>query len=123
MTIEIESFNARWLKAWSEKDVERLVGFYAPDTLYFDPQTPHGLNGRDALRAYLTRLFGATPAMRYDPHETWATPTGFCGRWYCVVGDDPAAAPSLRGFDLVEIVNGLISRNEVYVHALTPPPA
>ena len=28
-----------------------------------------------------------------------------------------------RGFDLVEIVNGQISRNEVYVHALTPPPA
>ncbi|MBL9010355.1 MAG: nuclear transport factor 2 family protein [Alphaproteobacteria bacterium] len=118
MSLDIVDLNARWLKAWSDKDVERLVGFYAADCRYFDPQVPQGLTGHEALRAYLTGLFGATPPMRYDPEETWATGDGFCGRWYCTI--DNADAPAMRGFDLVVLKDGKIALNEVYVHMLAP---
>ncbi|HEX5377416.1 MAG TPA: nuclear transport factor 2 family protein [Phenylobacterium sp.] len=116
--MDVADFNARWLQAWSDKDVERLVGFYAPDCRYIDQQVPQGLTGREALRGYLTGLFAATPPMRYDPEEIWPTESGFCGRWYCVMGADPKAAPALRGFDLVVLKDGLIALNEVYVHTL-----
>src|SRR4051812_24338037 len=116
--MDLADFNARWLQAWSDKDVERLLGFYAPDCHYVDQQTPHGIVGHEALRDYLTGLFAATPPMRYDPEEIWPTPTGFCGRWYCVVGADPKAAPALRGFDLVVMQGDVIGLNEVYVHTL-----
>jgi ketosteroid isomerase-like protein len=116
--MNLEDFNRRWLAAWSAKDVPALLGFYAEDVAYFDPQVPHGLKGQDALRGYLEGLFAATPPMRYDPEEIWITPTGFCGRWYCVVGDDPKAAPAMRGFDLCVIKDGRIVLNEVYVHPL-----
>ena len=48
--MDVETHNARWLQAWSDKDVEGLLAFYAPDVVYRDPQVPAGLVGRDALR-------------------------------------------------------------------------
>lgn len=111
---DIEDFNARWLKAWTDKDVERLCGFYSEDTVYKDPQTAGGLSGQAALRGYLTGLFAATPAMTYTPDEVWPIPGGFCGRWYC----DIEGAGRMRGFDLVILKDGKIALNEVYVHQL-----
>jgi hypothetical protein len=124
MSLDLADFNKRWLEAWSEKDVDRLLGFYAADVIYKDPQTPQGLTGHASLGAYLKGLFVDTPPMRYDPEEIWATPSGYCGRWYCVIGDDPDAAPSMRGFDLcVMDGDGKIAVNEVYVHMLATQPA
>ena len=111
---DVADFNRRWLQAWTDKDVETLVAFYAPDCVYKDPQTTAGLTGHEALRAYLTGLFGATPAMTYTPDEAWPIPGGFCGRWYC----DVAGGQRLRGFDLVLLKDGRITLNEVYVHPL-----
>jgi hypothetical protein len=111
---EIEAFNADWLAAWTAKDVPRLVAFYAEDCDYKDPQTAGGLKGRAALSAYLTGLFGATPAMTYTPDEVWPIPGGFCGRWYC----DIEGAGRMRGFDLVILKGREIALNEVYVHQL-----
>lgn len=113
-----EGFNARWLKAWSDKDVERLLGFYADDTRYFDPQTAGGLTGHAELGPYLTQLFASTPPMEYRPDAVWATADGFCGRWFCHV--EGAAEPALRGFDLVVMRGDRIALNEVYVHQFAP---
>jgi ketosteroid isomerase-like protein len=121
--MDIEDFNRRWLQAWTDKDVERLLGFYAKDAVYKDPQTAAGIQGREALRAYLTGLFGATPPMRYDPHETWVTHDGYCGRWYCTVTPPEGPKSYMRGFDLVVLKDGLIALNEVYVHPLEALPA
>jgi len=111
---EIARFNTDWLAAWTDKDVPRLVAFYAADCVYKDPQTAAGLNGREALAGYLQRLFAATPPMTYTPDETWPIPGGFCGRWYCEIG----GGGRLRGFDLVLLRGREIAVNEVYVHQL-----
>lgn len=112
--MDIADFNARWLAAWTAKDVDALCGFYSEDVVYMDPQTAGGLTGQAALRVYLTGLFAATPAMTYTPDETWPIPGGFCGRWYC----DIAGGGRLRGFDLVILKGDKIALNEVYVHQL-----
>ena len=124
MSVDIEDFNRRWLRAWSDKDVPALLTFYHPDVVYMDPQTVTGLKGHEALAAYLTGLFAATPPMRYDPHETWATPNGYCGRWYCTITPPGGEKSYLRGFDLVVLDGDQITLNEVYVHPLDAlPPA
>ncbi|WP_334655736.1 nuclear transport factor 2 family protein [Sphingomonas panaciterrae] len=112
--MDIARYNADWLAAWTAKDVEALLGFYAEDCRYFDPQTAGGITGHEALRAYLTGLFAATPAMTYTPDETWPIPGGFCGRWYC----DVEGAGRMRGFDMVLLDGDRITHNEVYVHQL-----
>ena len=122
MAVEIARFNADWLAAWSEKDVERLLVFYAADAVYRDPQVPAGLRGQDALRDYLARLFAATPPMRYDPDAVWPIPGGYCGRWICAIAAPDGAPRWLRGFDLVLLDGDRIVLNEVYTHALERDP-
>jgi hypothetical protein len=114
---DIAAYNADWLKAWTEKDVERLCQFYAETCVYKDNQTAAGLEGRDALRGYLTGLFASVPPMTYTPDETWPIPGGFCGRWYCTIGEGEAAG-RMRGFDLVILRGREIVLNEVYIHPL-----
>ena len=115
--MDIADYNARWLKAWTDKDVERLCAFYADDCVYKDPQTAAGLQGNAALRQYLTGLFAATPPMTYTPDETWPIPGGFCGRWYCEIREGGFSG-RLRGFDLVILDGDRIALNEVYVHQM-----
>ncbi len=118
MPLDIPAFNAAWLKAWTDKDVPRLLDFYTDDLIYKDPQTAGGIVGRAALEAYLTGLFAATPPMTYTPEETWTIEGGFCGRWYCdFKGDAPGR---LRGFDLCLMRGDKIAHNEVYVHQMPP---
>ncbi|MGZ5924805.1 MAG: nuclear transport factor 2 family protein [Rhizomicrobium sp.] len=114
MSLDLEKFNADWLRAWSDKDVPRLVNFYTEDAVYKDPQTAAGIKGHAALTAYLTGLFGATPPMTYTPDEIWPTPNGYCGRWYCAM----QGGGRMRGFDLVVLRGDKIALNEVYVHQL-----
>jgi hypothetical protein len=115
--MDIADYNARWLAAWTAKDVDGLCAFYADDCVYKDPQTAGGLTGQAALRAYLTGLFAATPPMTYTPDETWPIPGGFCGRWYCEIGPGGSGG-RLRGFDLVILDGDRIALNEVYVHQM-----
>jgi len=115
--MDIADYNARWLEAWTDKDVDRLVAFYADDCVYKDPQTAAGLTGQAALRQYLTGLFAATPPMTYTPDETWPIPGGFCGRWYCEIAEGGSGG-RLRGFDLVILDGDRIALNEVYVHQM-----
>jgi len=116
--LDIERFNAEWLKAWSDKDVEQVLAFYSPDTIYRDGQVPNGLTGHEALRQYLTGLFAATPPMHYEPDEIWANEGGYCGRWICTIDLPDGTRRRLRGFDLVQMNDGLITLNEVYTHNL-----
>ena len=117
MALDLEKFNADWLAAWTDKNVPRLLSFYAEDCVYKDPQTAAGITGHAALRTYLTGLFAATPPMRYRPEEIWPTHDGYCGRWYCTIGDKGEGG-RLRGFDLVVLKGDKIALNEVYVHQL-----
>lgn len=112
--MDIASYNADWLSAWTAKDVDRLLTFYAEDCVFRDPQTPDGLTGHPALRAYLEQLFASTPPMAYVPDEVWAIEGGFCGRWYCDLGD----AGRMRGFDFVRLAGDRIAFNEVYIHQI-----
>jgi hypothetical protein len=114
---EIAAYNADWLAAWTAKDVPRLAAFYAEDCAYRDPQTAAGLPGRQALADYLKGLFAATPPMTYTPDEVWPIRGGYCGRWYCDIGEGGSAG-RLRGFDLVLLRGREIVLNEVYVHQL-----
>jgi ketosteroid isomerase-like protein len=116
--VDIAAYNADWLKAWSEKDIDRLLHFYHPESVYKDNQTVAGLQGHDALRAYLTGLFAGTPPMRYEPDAVWAIDGGYCGRWICTIDLPDGSKRYLRGFDLVLLDGDRITLNEVYTHNL-----
>ena len=112
---ELEQLNADWLAAWTAQDADRVASFYADDCRYFDAQLSEGLEGRDALRTRLAKLFELAPRMEYEPDRVWAVDGGFCSRWLCTIraGD---VEQKLRGFGLVLVRDGVIVHNEVYTH-------
>ena len=105
----------RWLPAWTggSGSVERLLGFYSPEALYRDPARPEGIRGRDGLRGYFQKLLAKNPDWRWEADEIVPTERGFVLKWLAHV---PAGSRTLaiQGLDIVEVENGLITRNEVY---------
>ena len=47
----------RLLESWNTQEVERVVDCYTDDVRYRDPNTRGFVEGSDALRRYLTKLF------------------------------------------------------------------
>ena len=106
-----DEFCTRWLAAWTggAPRVEELLSFYAPDARYVDPSHPAGIQGSNALRAYLTRLLSRYPAWTWTALEVWPAERGFTLKWRASLGER-----TCDGLDLVEIADGRITRNEVY---------
>ncbi len=104
------------LEAWNSQDVEPAVACYTDDVNYVDPNTRSAVEGSDALRRYLTKLFTL-----WKMH--WAFKEGFLfdGRdgcailWHATIRKaDSDRAIEVDGMDLVTVRDGLIHRNEVY---------
>lgn len=104
------------LSSWNTQDVERVLACYTDDLVYLDPNTQGSVVGRDAMTAYLTKLF-----------RRW-TMTWEGGDLFPLDGTDGVAiqwtgrlAPSgeslsvdISGLDLVILEGELVKRNEVY---------
>jgi ketosteroid isomerase-like protein len=106
----------RLLEAWNSQDVDRVLDCYTADVRYRDPNTQGFVEGADAMRRYLTKLFG-----RWQMH--WALREAYPLR------DEEGAAvlwrASLRlaegestveveGMDLALVDGERMHRNDVY---------
>lgn len=104
------------LDAWNSQDVDRVLDCYTADVRYRDPNTRGFVEGADATRRYLTKLFG-----RWQMH--WSLREAYPLR------DEEGAAvlwrASLRlahgettveveGMDLALVEGERMHRNDVY---------
>ncbi len=104
------------LGAWNEQDVEGVVSCYTPDCIYLDPNTHGPLTGRDAFRAYLTRLFEQW-RMHWSLREFFPFGDGSGGAFLWRAQLTPAAGGEtveIEGMDLVVLSGRQLARNEVY---------
>ena len=106
------------LSTWSTQDVERVLDCYTDDLVYLDPNTRGPVVGRDAMRAYLAKLYSRwTMTWERDGDEIFPLEgtDGVAIRW---VGTLAPAGESrsvdVGGIDLVILEGDLIARNEVY---------
>ncbi len=104
------------IAAWNDQDVERLVACYTDDVSYVDPNTRGAVEGADALRRYLTKLFS-----RWEMHWTvkerhpFGDLDGAAGLWrasFRVAGGEQTV--EVDGMDLILFEGDLVKRNEVY---------
>ena len=66
----LEEIKHRTIAAWNAQDVEAVVACYTDDLIYVDPNTRGAVEGADAMRRYLTKLFAAWQ-MEWTPKETF----------------------------------------------------
>lgn len=106
----------RLLDSWNTQEVEHVVECYTDDVRYRDPNTRGFVEGSDALRRYLTRLFE-----RWQMHWALREAYPFHGAegaavlWRATLrprgGDDEV---QIDGMDLALVEGNRLSRNDVY---------
>lgn len=106
----------RILDAWNTQDVEKVVACYTPDLRYRDPNTRGLIEGADAFRRYLTKLF-ANWKMHWSMREAFLLADGRSSAFLWRARLEPVAggaAAEVDGMDLAIVSDGKLARNEVY---------
>jgi len=113
---EMQVLAVRFLDAWNLQDVERVVDIYTDDVRYLDPNTRGAVEGADALRRYLRKLFA-----RWTMHWSLREAFLFDDRDGCAIlwrarltPADGGGTVEIDGMDLAVVRNGRLARNEVY---------
>jgi ketosteroid isomerase-like protein len=70
------SFAEDWIASWNSHNLERVLGHYAEDVIFYSPFAQKLLNdpagcvrGKAALRAYFSRALAAFPELHFTLHE------------------------------------------------------
>jgi ketosteroid isomerase-like protein len=93
-----------------------VVACYTDDLVYSDPNTRGNVEGADAMRRYLTRLFERWE-MRWAVKKTFALAgiDGSAVLWHATLRPRGAEeGVEADGMDLVLVEGGKVKRNEVY---------
>ncbi len=112
----LTDFSVHFLDCWTSQDVGSVLSCYTDDLVYLDPNTRGEIRGGDAFGRYLAKLFSA-----------WRMEWKFRDAHPHLNGDDftllwrgsfmkPGGGITVEadGMDLVQVKDGLITRNEVY---------
>ena len=105
-----------FLSAWNKQDVEAVVSCYTDDCVYLDPNTRGVVEGHEALRRYLTRLFERW-RMHWSVRECFVLADKNGGAFLWRAQLTPASGgktAEIDGMDLVEVRGDRMRRNEVY---------
>jgi ketosteroid isomerase-like protein len=112
----LDTLIARFLDAWTAQDVERVLACYTDDVRYRDPNTRGDVEGRDALRRYLTKLFAGWQ-MTWTRREVFelAGEPGVAFLWRATFRrPGHALTVAADGMDLAILRGDRLCRNEVY---------
>jgi ketosteroid isomerase-like protein len=104
-----------FLGAWNTQAVERVLSCYTTDLDYRDPNTRGAVRGAEAMRRYLSKLFGRWQ-MHWSLREAYLFDDGHgCTvLWHATFRlPDGDTTIEIDGMDLVEVRGDRISRNEV----------
>jgi ketosteroid isomerase-like protein len=103
------------LAAWTAQDVERVLDCYTDDLRYLDPNTRGYVEGREAMRRYLTKLFAGWK-MHWSLREAHLfEDRGGCAVLWHATFQRPGGEMTIGidGMDFVEMRGDQIARNDV----------
>lgn len=104
-----------FLGAWNTQEVDRVLSCYTTDCEYRDPNTRGAVRGTEAMRRYLSKLFGRWQ-MHWSLREAhlFDDGQGCAVLWHATFrqpGSDTTVA--IDGIDFVQMRGNRIARNEV----------
>jgi len=105
----------QFLDAWNTQDVDRVLSCYTTDLVYRDPNTRGAVQGTDAMRRYLSKLFGRWQ-MHWSLREAhlFDDGQGCAVLWHAAFRRSPDDAPiEVDGIDYVAVRDDRIACNEV----------
>ncbi|MES2631344.1 MAG: nuclear transport factor 2 family protein [Pseudomonadota bacterium] len=121
-TKEISRVIQERFAAYESGDPARVMGVYSDDAAYWDTKCPARMQGREALAKYLSGFLGNFD-LRYamlEEHRLQGRDAAIV-LWECAVrrrlpdGELSAQLVMQRGMTLLEVRDGLVSRDEAYM--------
>ncbi len=113
---QLTTLAERLFDGWNRQDVEAVVACYTDDVVYVDPNTRGAVEGADAMRRYLGKLFGRWE-MHWSLRELFplADVDGAAALWHASFRK-PGGGQTVEadGMDLVLLDGNRVKRNEVY---------
>ena len=113
---EMFALAEEFLGAWNTQEVDRVVSCYTADLEYRDPNTRGAVRGAEAMRRYLSKLFGRWQ-MHWSLREAHLIDggQGCAVLWRATFRRAASDAPvEIDGMDFVAVRGNRIARNEVY---------
>ena len=106
----------RLLEAWNSQDVDQVLDCYTADVRYRDPNTRGFVEGPEAMRRYLSKLFGSW-RMHWSLREAYPLrdSEGAAVLWRASLrpaGSETAV--EVEGMDLAVVEGERLRRNDVY---------
>ena len=113
---ELVTLVKEFLNAWNSQDVDKVVACYTEDLVYRDPNTRGQVQGREAMRRYLIKLFAAWK-MHWELREAhgFHDENGAAVTWHATFRK-PGGGKIVEcdGMDLILFDGEQAKRNEVY---------
>jgi ketosteroid isomerase-like protein len=113
---ELVAIAERLFDGWNRQDIDATVACYTDDLVYVDPNTRGAVEGADAMRRYLGKLFGRWE-MHWSLRELFplAEIDGAAALWHASFRK-PGGQHTVEadGMDLVLLEGDRVKRNEVY---------
>lgn len=111
---EAKEFASRWLPAWTGNRPHELASLYSEDAFFLDPGRPLGIQGKENLIAYFTKVTSNNPTWVWSLVEAIPIQDGFLGKLSAriPVGEKIVECVGLCFLQFND--NGQILRNEIY---------
>ncbi|MEI6205548.1 MAG: nuclear transport factor 2 family protein [Desulfuromonadales bacterium] len=77
---EAKEFASRWLPAWTGNRPAELAALYSDDAFFLDPGRPMGIQGKENLIGYFTKVTSNNPTWVWTLVEAIPIEDGFLGK-------------------------------------------
>lgn len=104
-----QEFAKNWLSSWTGNRPQELLEFYHEDIYYQDPAFPSGIQGKENLGKYLTKLLAKNPDWIWELDSLYESDKFTFVKWKATIN-----GKIVTGLDLIQMKDGKILRNEVY---------
>ena len=111
----IESYN----DAWNRQDLDAIHAAHAADIVFHNHTADERVEGADAVRAHIARIFENWPTLRFTGRSLRVADDFAVSEW-TARGERDGNVLEWDGVDVFPIVDGKIARKDVYSTSFNP---
>jgi steroid delta-isomerase-like uncharacterized protein len=120
MTVDLASYAETINDAWNSHDIEKVLGFYAPECISDDVGQASPLHGREGLRAMLSAYWRAFPDLRFEVTDTVVQDSRLAIAWWAegthqgtIMNIPPTGHKvQVRGISIIDVKDGVVVRGQ-----------
>jgi ketosteroid isomerase-like protein len=111
----IDSYN----DAWNRQDLDAIHEAHAPDIVFHNHNAGERVEGADAVRAHIARIFENWPTLRFTGRSLRVADDFAVSEW-TARGEKDGQLLEWDGVDIFPIADGRIARKDVYSTSANP---